>query len=105
MAILTASVMKLARFHEFDNKKNVFPYFTKALDLVRSKVTEDLTDFSPDPHRNWAAPSPPSLYSRQSCLNDALEMTYIRQACANRREPVSLDWLDNSTKQAVDRFR
>ena len=32
-------------------------------------------------------------------------MTYIHQACANRCEPVSLDWLDNSTKQAVDRFR
>ena len=105
LAILTASVMELARSREFDNTKNVFPYFTEALDLVRSKVTEDLTHFSPDPLQNWVAISPPAMYSRHSCLNDALELTYIRQACANRREPMSQDWLDDATKRAIDRFR
>ena len=79
LAIVNVAVVKFSWFWGFNSKRNIFQFVTEALDLCRSKETEELSNLHPIPNVNWLSILPPTHESqRHKSLNDARELTYIR---------------------------
>lgn len=82
LAIACAAVLEFAEARNLDEDSQGYPILWEALDLVRGKVAEDL-EVSSTPIENWVAGETVAEHQKHRKLNDARELTFLRQAQAD----------------------